>query len=472
MLFSCKILAVLSLARFAGAQSEEDRPLPDKDFCAKPRCITLSLKDQSDTSLFSVPAAPANAVNFVEKTPAGNELEFSYTKYFDHQFLAPVLCNVCVKTTTASSTLVTTLNTPFAYLRASESCKPAASQAEKPTGMTYTRADVDKDITFENVPEFRVIPAAFFQDQKKDKVGAGDYPDNYCINTYQDYVDPCCFDSSAPSAKPTTAKPTTAAPTTPAPKKNPCFSSVATVEVKGKGLRNIKALNVGDMVLTPNGYEKVYTIDHRHETKATKFVQIFTELDKALELTSEHLIFLNGRNDPVEARSIKIGDELVSFTGTKSRVVKVTQVSSVTRDGLYNPITSSGTIVVDGIATSTYTAVDLTGGSNYLTISGYKLLSMHDFLHLAMGPFRSLCVNSPSRVSSYVCSIKQGDEHNFYNKIGLQVLSFGRGVSPFMQSLMVISLICLFVGFKIASNPFVLIASIVCLKCQMKTKNC
>jgi hypothetical protein len=232
----------------------------------------------------------------------------------------------------------------------------------------------------------------------------------------------------------------------------------------------MKALQIGDMVQTPHGYEKVYTIDHRNENKPTDFVQIHTKLDGALELTSEHLIYLHGKHDPVEAGSVVVGDLLLSVISSSLSAVQVTHVSTVTRNGLYNPITSSGTIVVDGVVTSTYTAVDVTGGSHYLTINGYKMLSMHDFMHLAMGPFKTLCMSASGFMSESICSIEKGEEHNAYNKIGLQLLSFGKNQSNVVQTCIVIVLIALFLGFYLTCNPTFVVMSLMYALMSKKTQ--
>jgi hypothetical protein len=228
-------------------------------------------------------------------------------------------------------------------------------------------------------------------------------------------------------------------------------------------------VEVGDLVLTMNGFEKIYTIDHRNENKATDFVQIVTETDNAIELTSKHLIYLHDKHDPVEAGTVKVGDKLL--TGT-SDAAEVSKVSIVTRNGLFNPITSSGTVVVDGIATSTYTAVEVTGVSAYLTIGGFQIMSMHDFMHLAMGPFKFFCLNVPEAISNSFCLIEGGEEHNAYDKIGLQLLSFGKNQNIHVQSAIVLSLVTLFVGVNLFFNPIVVMISLIyTVKTFQKAKN-
>ena len=69
-------------------------------------------------------------------------------------------------------------------------------------------------------------------------------------------------------------------------------------------------------------------------------------------MTGQHLVFVDGKTNPVRADSIQVGDRLQAETS--NAVVK--KIMLVTRNGIYNPLTSSGTIQVNGIAASSYIA--------------------------------------------------------------------------------------------------------------------
>lgn len=85
-------------------------------------------------------------------------------------------------------------------------------------------------------------------------------------------------------------------------------------------------LQVGDMVLTKgnNGYEPVYAFGRWIPTKPSKILQIHTTTqdttptsnsstvtkEATLETTEEHLIYLQGKPNPIRADSIKVGDYL------------------------------------------------------------------------------------------------------------------------------------------------------------------
>merc|ERR1719230_797254 len=83
----------------------------------------------------------------------------------------------------------------------------------------------------------------------------------------------------------------------------------------------------------------------------TEFVQLHTNTSIIpLEMTDQHLIFLDGKKNPVRADSVKVGDVLQA----EGKNAVVEKIELVTRTGIYNPLTSSGTIQVNGIIASNY----------------------------------------------------------------------------------------------------------------------
>lgn len=173
-----------------------------------------------------------------------------------------------------------------------------------------------------------------------------------------------------------------------------CFSSESTVEVLGKGTVTMVNLEVGDKILTRGGqYEPVYAFGHLKADKQAVFRQIYTkqseEKKNPLEATSNHHIFVHtaeGKQKAVPAGTLKVGDILYGADGTHETITKIT---SVTRDGIYAPLTPSGTIVVDGIEASTYVNLFTRGG-----VGSIKTLyvSEDQVAHIFLAPFRMLCL--------------------------------------------------------------------------------
>jgi len=189
-----------------------------------------------------------------------------------------------------------------------------------------------------------------------------------------------------------------------------CFSERATVEVlqnsasaeqESAAKVAMKELRVGDMVKTaPGRYQPVYAFGHFHESKVAEFLQIHTAAAKApLEITGSHFMFIEGKGSPVRADSVRVGD-VVQYSATNSNSASVgavvTNISKVTRQGIYAPLTSDGTVIVNGIKASTYAIISSKSSTNHVEVAGWSFfgLSEANAIHLALSPLRVLCSGS------------------------------------------------------------------------------
>ena len=128
-----------------------------------------------------------------------------------------------------------------------------------------------------------------------------------------------------------------------------CFSSQSKVLVQNVGEVPIHNLQVGTKVLTANGYQTFYGYVHENHHAVTEFLQIHTQQQqgKPLEVSKQHLVFLNDNTKPVPAHLIRPGDVLQNPLSTEGNVVQ--KVTTAKRKGIYAPLTTDGTIVVDVI---------------------------------------------------------------------------------------------------------------------------
>ena len=111
-------------------------------------------------------------------------------------------------------------------------------------------------------------------------------------------------------------------------------------------------LEVGDRVLVDaNTYSDVYMFSHRYADFSGPFVAITTASGEELMLTADHYLYVNGKL--AVASTVQVGDRVVKADGTDALVTAVTTQRA---NGLYNPHTMDGDIVVNGVKTSTYTA--------------------------------------------------------------------------------------------------------------------
>ena len=171
-----------------------------------------------------------------------------------------------------------------------------------------------------------------------------------------------------------------------------CFSLESTVVVKDKGNVSIRDLRIGDMVLSNDSgaYTKFYSTGHMNEMTTVEFLSIFTELRaKPLELTKNHMVFKGSSALPVPAHAIEVGD----VVRTTSGMSRVSSICKVTRKGLFNPITLSGSIVVDNIVCSTHSEEPGFEGldAGWIYIAGHKILHWHKLAQSIHAPHRIIC---------------------------------------------------------------------------------
>merc|ERR1712157_10023 len=204
-----------------------------------------------------------------------------------------------------------------------------------------------------------------------------------------------------------------------------CSPGNMEVDVQGKGAVRMDELQVGDYVKVGNGesYEPVYAFGHRVPDKLTEFVQLHTNAGIPLEMTSEHLVFVDGKTNPVRADSIQVGD-ILHAEGNNNAVVNKIEV--VTKRGIYNPLTRSGTIQVNGITASNYISLQNENNEYVEFQGGVEITSHHDAAHLAVTPYRFYCTtlaicdtndaNSgmPFYVSKLIELMKWSKQQNFY----------------------------------------------------------
>ncbi|CAB9496665.1 expressed unknown protein [Seminavis robusta] len=203
-----------------------------------------------------------------------------------------------------------------------------------------------------------------------------------------------CLDLSTPVPVPTSAP----APTPPA---SACFSKQATVttlHVEQPQTTKMVELKIGDMVLTANNrYQPIYAFAHNDATTATKFLQIHNTNNKnPLEATGQHLVYVQGEDAPVTAKSIKVGDTLPQAQAGHGQggAAIVTKIDTVQRHGIYAPLTQDGTLVVDGIASSCYISLQPNGNPKTMELQGHStsMLSHHNVAHMLMTLPRLVCM--------------------------------------------------------------------------------
>jgi hypothetical protein len=148
-----------------------------------------------------------------------------------------------------------------------------------------------------------------------------------------------------------------------------CFPGSASVTLPGGVEKPMASLAVGDLVqVAPGEFSPVFMFTHKMGGVEHRFVELTTDSGAKLALTAGHYIYASGCL--VAAEAVNVGDVLELADGSTS---PVTSVATRVAEGLYNPQTVHGDIVVDGVRASTYTTAVAPG-----------------FAHAALSPLRAV----------------------------------------------------------------------------------
>lgn len=234
----------------------------------------------------------------------------------------------------------------------------------------------------------------------------------------------------------------------------------------------MRDLKVGDMVRTgKNIYQPIYAFGHRDIKNSLDFIKLSFG-KSSIELSKEHMIYLHGKSAAVRADTVKEGDMLLQG----NMPTKITKVSKIHKKGMYAPLTSDGTILVDGVKASTYVAFHTKSSTEEIKVRGVALPFVHQDLnsHWAMSPLRIACTLMGSD-----CSFCQGehdtiDGYNPYVAWGKSMIEWTEQQTPIFQVLFfyaVTSVLLAFYGLEImlmgGGNPLVQVALFfgACLGC-------
>ncbi|XP_077124725.1 sonic hedgehog protein [Ranitomeya variabilis] len=171
-----------------------------------------------------------------------------------------------------------------------------------------------------------------------------------------------------------------------AAKSGGCFPGNATVWTEGGGTKAVKELVPGDRVLAADeDGNVVYSdfllfIDREQNVRKLFYVIETSEPGETLRLTAAHLVFVaesssNGTRSfkSVFASNISPGDRvfIANQTSLSLREVTVERVHQAEDIGAYAPVTSHGTVVINGVLASCYAVIE-----------------EHSWAHMAFAPLR------------------------------------------------------------------------------------
>lgn len=159
-----------------------------------------------------------------------------------------------------------------------------------------------------------------------------------------------------------------------------CFSGENTVRTSDGVIKKLSQLRVGEKVLAMDYainelvYSEVIMFLDWNPNKKNVFLKIELESGRTLTVTRSHLVIRETLNSSeiVYAETLSTGNKLIvhSRNGDKfqDKVIKVTKVF---RTGVYAPLTTTGTVIV-----------------NDIVVSCYAVVNSHYLAHYVLMPFR------------------------------------------------------------------------------------
>jgi hypothetical protein len=162
-----------------------------------------------------------------------------------------------------------------------------------------------------------------------------------------------------------------------------CFAGDNEVVVNGTPTK-MKNLKIGDEVMVDEhgNYGKVYSFGHMLENTKAEYNEIQSKGKPSLIMSNDHMVFVekDGERKAVRAEDVKEGDSLITVNDS----FIVSRITKTKKAGAYAPFTESGTIVVNGIVSSCYVAMQKT---ELL----FGLFSHQSVAHFFESPHRLYC---------------------------------------------------------------------------------
>jgi len=165
------------------------------------------------------------------------------------------------------------------------------------------------------------------------------------------------------------------------PWKDICFPAEGTMATPN-GRKRMDELQLGDKVLDRNSeWTSVIAFLHKAAGRYV-FVEVRVGEETLVRLSPQHLIFRlsspRGDVEDVPAHKIKIGDTVQLKNGTG----RVSDVRSVMADGIYAPLTTSGSMVVDDVWASCFPGHYLNGLVKHAFVQNYVMAPLRGLVNV------------------------------------------------------------------------------------------
>lgn len=153
-----------------------------------------------------------------------------------------------------------------------------------------------------------------------------------------------------------------------AAKNGGCFSSDNTVQTFDRGSQKVSEIQIGERVLALDPltnrwvFSEVIMFLDWDPMSRRPFLKASTSSGRTVTVTGNHLVMTGSVNSSrtVFAERLRVGDTLLVKGDNSEEMIEdvIVQIKTVVRTGIYAPLTSTGTIVVNNVVASCYAVVD------------------------------------------------------------------------------------------------------------------
>lgn len=128
-----------------------------------------------------------------------------------------------------------------------------------------------------------------------------------------------------------------------------CHPGSSTVQMTDGTLRALRSVNVGDEILTPNGFEPVLGFLHQESSDVAPYFHITAANNATIAISASHYLVVDGEwRDPA---SVTVGQMLKSADGLD---VAITAIEERLAEGQYHFYVAGGVYFVDGLLSTDY----------------------------------------------------------------------------------------------------------------------
>ncbi|KAK9891733.1 hypothetical protein WA026_016530 [Henosepilachna vigintioctopunctata] len=168
-----------------------------------------------------------------------------------------------------------------------------------------------------------------------------------------------------------------------------CFSADSTILTSDGIVKKMSELKIGERILSQNPstleltFSEVLLFLHYNPEERQQFLKITLKSSRTLFVTPKHLVIMNSSvESAVFAEDLRVGDKLISNSKNRLEEDVIVNIDQIFLKGVYAPLTTSGTMVVNNILVSCYATVNSQSIAHWAYGPLRLIFNMKDSVHI------------------------------------------------------------------------------------------